>query len=134
MNHWAEKYIGLQWSPLGNGIDSFNCWTFVQHIQKEKYHRELPEILTDGAANLAVMRACAVESGMDHWEPVEVPTEGDCVLLARATHPAHVGIWINANGSSGVLHCAKGPGVIFQTPANLRNSGWGSLSFYRWKL
>lgn len=134
MNHWATDYIGLSWDPTGDGQTSFNCWTFVQDVQRKHYGgRELPDILTNATSDLAVARACAIESGTDRWEPVDEPEDGDCVLLCRATHPVHVGVWVRANGTAGVLHCSRGAGVVFQPPASLRASGWGRLSYYRWK-
>lgn len=133
IDHWAGKYIGKLWAPIGDGVDSFNCWTFVSEVQKQQFNRDMPTIDAEAASNFSVARACAIESAMDRWKRVDSPEDGDCVLLCRSTHPVHVGIWISANNTAGVLHCAQGLGVLFQTPASLRMSGWGKLSFYRWQ-
>ncbi len=132
MTHWVAKYVGRQWDPIGDGDSTFNCWTFVQHIQRHYYKRELPDVPANAIQNTAVARAIADESSSVRWLQVSTPQEGDCVLLARSAVPVHVGVWVRAGVKSGVLHCARGLGVTHQNLLDLRASGWGKLSFYRW--
>lgn len=134
MNHWAARYIGKEWDPIGDGVDSFNCWTFVQHVQHHHFDRELPDMTADAEKNFEIARACANESSVqERWVQVDRPIEGDVVLLCRVRIPVHVGIWVAANDTQGLLHCAEGLGVLFQQPHQLRISGWGRLTYYRWR-
>ena len=64
------------------------------------------------------------------WAKVEMPQEGDCVLLRRSRHPIHVGVWLDVD-DGGVLHCAEDCGVVFQRPDALRLNGWAVEGFYR---
>lgn len=132
MNTWVAKYIGLQWDMLGDGVDTFNCWTFVQVIQRVHFGRELPDIAADAASNMSVARKCIAESKSSRWVAVPSPRDGDCVLMCRAEYPVHVGVWVSGSSKSGVLHCSRGLGVTFQGPLDLRASGWGKLTYYRW--
>lgn len=133
MTHWAAKYVGKQWDALGDGESTFNCWTFVQHVQRSHYGRELPDVAINAAENLAVARAC-IETSQDTaaWQQVATPRDGDCVLMARSRNPVHVGVWVQAGAKAGVLHCARGLGVTHQTPLDLRTASWGRLTYYRW--
>jgi cell wall-associated NlpC family hydrolase len=130
--HWADGYIGKQWDPLGDGESTFNCWTFAQTVQRVHYSRELPDVEINARNNLAIARACVIESTKDNWVSVVTPLDGDIVLLARASIPVHVGTWVRAGYKSGVLHCVKGLGVVHQTPLDLRAAGWGKLTYFRW--
>jgi hypothetical protein len=63
------------------------------------------------------------------WQPTVYQREGDLALLRQSRHPVHVGVWLDVDGG-GVLHCLRGCGVVFQTLASLRLSGWQIESFY----
>lgn len=130
--HWAAKYIGKQWDPIGDGIDSFNCWTFIQQVQLDQYQRKLPDIDINANSDLEVARTCLTEASKAQWLQVSEPMEGDIVLLCRTKQPVHIGTWIVLSERSGVLHCCRGAGSLFQTPLNLRSSGWGGLRYFRW--
>lgn len=80
-----------------------------------------------------VARQLQHNAELDHWAQVEMPTEGDIVMMARAKIPAHVGIWVAANNDQGILHCLQGSGVIFTKESAIRSSGWGQLKYYRRK-
>lgn len=132
MTHWAAKYVGRQWDAIGDGDSTFNCWTFVQHVQQIYYKRDLPDVPANAVVNMSVARAIISESSSSRWVNVPTAHEGDCVLLARSAVPVHVGVWVRAGVKAGVLHCARGLGVTHQAPLDLRASGWGKLTFYRW--
>ncbi len=123
--HWAFDYIGTPWTRDGN-----DCWQFFRRVQAERFGRVIPAF--DMASHRAVVCARAVAENPEraNWQPVDRPQEGDAVLMAHASHPSHIGLWIDVDGG-GVLHCSNGPGVVFQKPAQLKASSWGHLEYYR---
>ncbi|CDK97874.1 conserved protein of unknown function [Magnetospirillum gryphiswaldense MSR-1 v2] len=127
--HWAAAMIGLPWSPHGRGPDLFNCWEFVRMVQAQHFGRGLPDI-ANPEDTLAMGRIFRDHPERRRWVKVDVPQEGDCVLLRRSRHPIHVGVWLALDGG-GVLHCAEDSGVVFQRPDALRLNGWAIEGFYR---
>ena len=129
--HWASHYIGLPWSARGEGPDSFHCWAFVRHIQREHFGRTLPEI-PNPEDLLALARAFRDHPERRRWALVGEAADGDCVLMRQARYPVHVGVWLDADGG-GVLHCCGDCGVVFQPPGALALNGWRIEGFYRFK-
>jgi cell wall-associated NlpC family hydrolase len=127
--HWASQYIGLPYHPQGAGPNAFHCWSFVRHVQKQRFDRDLPEV-PNPEKILGVAKAFRDHSERERWQGVEKPEEGDCVLLCQSRHPVHVGIWLEAD-RGGVLHCEESKGVVFQDRALLRLSGWQVEGFYK---
>lgn len=123
--HWAAGYVGEPW--INHHHD---CWAFFRRVQIERFGLDLPEIDVDACAPLACRRAFASHDERDAWLSVEVPAEGDAVLMGKNKRPAHVGVWIEADGGA-VLHCVEGAGVVVQNRPALRLSGWQVLGFYR---
>jgi cell wall-associated NlpC family hydrolase len=130
MTHWAERYIGIPWVNGATGPDEFDCWGFVRHVQRERFGRELPPIKVDADSIRDVARAFGSHDERASWMQVERPIEGDCVLMAHAKYPSHVGLWVEVDGG-GVLHCIRGPGVVFNSLSALRHFGWGRIDIYR---
>lgn len=123
--HWAFDYIGQPWVH-----GEHDCWGFVRRVQFERFGRVVPAFDVDAYNRMACARAVVANPERSNWILVAVPEEGDCVLLAHARHPSHVGLWVDADGG-GVLHCLRGDGVVFQSIKALKASGWGHLEFYR---
>ncbi len=127
--HWAETYIGIPWSATGEGPETYHCWAFVRHIQKEHFGRTLPAIPNPEDV-LAIARGFRDHPERQRWELVEKPGAGDCVLMRQARYPIHVGVWLDVD-SGGVLHCSQEAGVAFQTRTSLALNGWSVEGFYR---
>lgn len=125
MTHWAATYIGEPWVAQEN-----DCWAFCRRVWSERYGVTVPIIGVDTENMLAVAHAFRENDERTHWHEVDVPREGDAVLMAHWRHPSHVGIWIDADGG-GVLHCEKGAGVIFNSRSALFAAGWKDLRYYR---
>jgi cell wall-associated NlpC family hydrolase len=125
VTHWAAKYIGEPWVA-----GSHDCWAFARRVWLEQFGMAVPAVDVDANNRLACVRAFEGHPIRSDWYDVEIPKEGDAVLLSQSRHPSHVGIWIDADGG-GVLHCVEGRGVIFQTVASLRVAGWREPEFYR---
>lgn len=131
--HWATPLIGRPWEYGAQGPDAFDCWHFVRWVQREHFGIEMPTVEVPRSWEEAHRQ---IESHQERakWQKVDGnPQEGDVVLMARNRIPVHIGVAINANGKSGVLHCVQNSGVVFQDPPGLRSAGWGSLTYFRRK-
>ena len=124
--HPAVHYIGTPWSPHGEGPDNFHCWAFFCLIQKTHYGRTVPPVVNPRTQ--AKMFRAHVER--KRWVWVEVPLDGDGVLMRQSRVPVHVGTWLEVDGG-GILHCAEGAGVVFQRPDALALNGWRVEGYYR---
>ncbi len=131
MNHWAIDYIGVPWRYGAQGPDAFDCWNFVREVQRKQFGVHVPIIMY--ADQREVSNHLQQNPELNNWLQVDSPVEGDIVMMARAKIPAHVGVWVKANASEGVLHCVQGIGVVFTSMGMVRSSGWGSLKYYRRK-
>lgn len=115
------------------GPDAFDCLSFTVMIQREHYGVEMG--LADIGAGewndpAKVKRWLSEHGERKHWRKTNAPKDGDIVLMARNRLPIHIGTWIVANGTGGVLHCGRPTGVIFQVRASLQRAGWGSVQFF----
>ena len=129
--HWSAAYIGRPWVA-----GAHDCWAFFRAVQAEVFGRAIPAVDVDAASPAACVQAIAtLAPPRAGWRPLaeqEPAEEGDAVLLARRDRAAHVGVWIDADGG-GVLHCQKGPGVVFTPRRGLARAGWGRLELFRWE-
>lgn len=130
MSHWATKFIGLPWAYGARGPHEFDCWNFVRHVQKDHFGIDMPEVDYHDDWKSAAENLSHHEERRN-WTQVDKAQEGDVVLMARSRLPVHIGICITANRQSGVIHCVRGQGVVFQPFGSLTVAGWGSLQFYR---
>jgi hypothetical protein len=129
MTHWAEKFIGMPWVNGAQGPDSFDCWGFVRHVYRVERGIDLPILEIDADKPLAIRHAIANEKTRTTWLPVDFTAldDFDVVLLSKAQHPDHVGVWTNG----ALLHCIRELGVCYQTRQSLYRSGWNIVSCYR---
>lgn len=127
--HWAENYLGVPWSPTGEGGACFHCWSFTRHVLRQHFGLEVPAVAySDDVVELA--RLFRDHPERQRWLEVERPADGDVVLMRRNRVPIHVGIWLSVN-RGGVLHCQRGDGVVFMSVADLAVNGWMVHGFYR---
>lgn len=130
MNHWAVPYIGIPWAYGATGPDAFDCWNFVCHIQKTHFSIEMPKVDYNRDWHVAADHLANHEE-RQKWVRTELPLEGDVVMMARSRLPIHIGVFINANRTRGILHCADHQGVVFNPLGTLVGAGWGRLQYYR---
>lgn len=132
--HWATEYIGKPWQYAATGPDAYDCWGFVCAVQRDRFGIQMMDVEYDENWRTAANHLKQHDERR-HWDQVEVKDahEGDVVLMARARLPIHIGIWIAANATEGVLHCLQGIGVTFTPSGSLRGQGWGSLQYFRRK-
>jgi len=128
--HWAEDLIGRPWRAGGRGPNAFDCWGLVRYCWRDRFGIQVPEIPIDAGDLRAVHAGFRDHPERRRWRLVADPREGDAVLMRQSRHPIHVGLWLEADGG-GVLHAARGIGVVFQNPRDLALQGWRIEGFYR---
>lgn len=126
MTHWAGAYIGTPWVA---GVS--DCWSFARTIWAEHFGWIVPPAGVDVADPRAGRVALAVDPTGQGWTPVEVPQDGDAVLMAVGARPCHVGVWIEADPVPGILHSVEGAGVIFTIASRLGGIGYRVVGVYR---
>src|SRR5574337_1767071 len=65
--HWATSYIGLPWRRGATGPDAYDCWSFVAHVQKTHFGRDLPSIDLDESNAFAVSHAISNHPERENW-------------------------------------------------------------------
>lgn len=124
--------IGLPWVAGARGPQAYDCWGLFLAVQREHFHRELPEIPVDAQDLRAVLDAFTTHPERQRWLGVCLPESGDAVLMRQSRYPVHIGVWLDIDGG-GVLHAVRHAGVVFQTLAALDIHGWRVEGVYRFK-
>lgn len=124
MSHWAATYIGQPWVAGAN-----DCWSFARRVWRERFGIVVPAVDVDANNRLLCARAFADHGHEErqNWRQVDVPQDGDAVLMAAGRRPSHVGVWVNG----GILHCIMGAGVIWSSLSALANIGMKTTGYYR---
>lgn len=130
MTHWAVNYIGMPWVSGQEGPHAFDCWGLVRYVQQQHYARHLPSITVDADNIRAVVNEFNTNDERARWVQVDVPADGDCLLMSQSKEPTHVGIWLDVDGG-GLLHAVQGAGVVFSSQSNIRLLGYNVLGAYR---
>ena len=127
MSEFAQ-YLNLPWIEGGRGPEGYDCYGFVQMIQKAHFGIEMSDVAVpdydDGQAILGLINECGERAD---WEPVKIPMHGDIAIVRR---PIHVGVWLNID-RGGILHCIRGFKVVFSHDASWHCSGFGRRTFLR---
>ena len=123
--------IGKPWEAGQQGPDAFDCWGLLAWVYKQQFNIHLPRISVNEGDLRAQVKAFRAHPEHRHWQQVDTLKEGDALLLRQSRHPIHVGIWIDTEGESGMLHSLQGAGVVFQTLNSLTLSGWSIEGVYR---
>ena len=123
-----SDYIGIPWQAGAQGPDAFDCMAFFRHLQKEQFSIDVPAVIApdyDDANALADLMSTHPER--QRWLRIDKPLHGCAVIIHR---PMHIGTWLDIDGG-GVLHCARGAGVIFTSDRSWSMSGFGRKEFFR---
>lgn len=125
MNHWSEKYIGMQWQE-----DSFNCADLAVLVQREQFGHE---VLVEGAhsGDFSQLDA-AIRAGINRAAiEVQIPQDGDGVLIRNGSL-LHVGIYCEM-AEPAVLHNVHKAGVVCHRVRDLKRYGFVIEGYYSWK-
>ena len=126
--HWAENYIGTPWAAGAQGPDEYDCMGFFKKVQAEHFGISVPVIIAPDYENPHVLAALFSEhEERTHWNKISRPEHGCAVIVHR---PMHIGTWLDIDGG-GVLHCARGAGVIFTKDSSWSLSGFGRCEYFK---
>lgn len=132
-SHWALAYIGKPWQSGAQGPDAYDCWSLVRAVQKNVFGNDLPMISVNALDPAAVMAAFAGNAEYAHWQQVEIPQDGDCVITKSSPLVAeHVGIWIDVDGGR-ILQAVYGAGVVAIRPITTQRTIGQHLEYWRYK-
>lgn len=125
--HWAVAYIGRPWIA---GVAE--CWHFAALIWSERFGIDVTEVLAASGDERRARRLIDAHPERDLWQRVEVPAEGDAVLMTQGSrpthHPNHIGVFV---APCHVLHAIRGPGGIFTPISGLAGLGYRVAGYYR---
>lgn len=123
-----EKYIGIPWKAGAQGPDAFDCMAFFRHVQKHEFGLDIPAIIApDYEDHYAIADLFNTHPERQKWPRIPKPVHGCAVIIHR---PLHVGTWLDVDGG-GVLHCARGCGVIFTHDSSWALSGFGRREYFK---
>lgn len=122
-------YIGAPWEAGAQGPQAFDCMGFFRHLQVAHFGVKVPSIIAPDYDDPSVL----VELFGKHqerakWTRIDQPAHGCAVIVHR---PMHIGTWLGIDGG-GVLHCVRGPGVVFTADSAWPVSGFGRREFFRY--
>lgn len=124
--HWVTQYVGWPYERCAQGPDLWDCWSFVRHVQKERYGREVP-FMASPASWGSVARAIPEWAAQFGWKSTDAPRDGDAVILSRMKDPTHIGVWIG--DLKAVLHCPEG-GSVLHDARHLAASQWRIRGYF----
>lgn len=130
--HWATEFIGKPWRSGADGPDAYDCWGLVRAVMQQRAAVDLPIIdVADAADAQEVLRAFKTTAHYAPWRRVETtPQELDVALMTQRKHPAHVGIWLEADRGR-MLHSTSSTGVVALDLVTLKREGYKVLGWYR---
>lgn len=128
MTHWCSRFIGIPYSEM-------NCAELVAHVLESQFLR--PDI----AASLrgfpehdmgARERTEAINQGWRQLaDRVDVPQDGDGVILKIGSRLSHMGIFVDAPKGWHILHTVAERGSVLEPVGNILTCK--VEGFYRWK-
>jgi len=126
---WAAQYIGTPWEAGAQGPEAYDCMGFFRMVQAKHFGIDVPQIIAPDYDDPAILgELFRGHAERTRWQKSE-PAHGCAVIIHR---PMHIGLWLDIDGG-GVLHCARGSGVIFTPDSAWRFSGFGRKEFFTHK-
>ena len=100
MTHTVDynNYVGIPWKCGHSALDGSDCWGLVCMVYKDLFNLDLEhfEIQRIDDQNKTMVMIESVREESD-WESVDVPQEGDVVMMIGrvSLRPEHVGVYTN---------------------------------------
>jgi cell wall-associated NlpC family hydrolase len=126
MSHWSAPYVGTPWVA-----GTSDCWSFARRVWREQFGWQVPPWGGDPQELRHAVVALQAAAHHPDWQAVDLPAEGDAVLMGRSARPCHVGIWIAPAEGAGILHSLERAGVVYTPPGRLPALGLRVLGRYR---
>lgn len=135
MPHWSSAFVGRAYQE---GV--FDCGELARCVQREVFGREVRipaerdyALAGSPREKFAAMTAQIQRLKDDIARRVDVPQEGDAVLLVARGYRQHVGVSCFIEGERWVLHASDGSRqVVLQRERDLALRGLGIEGYYRW--
>lgn len=132
---YLSQLIGTPYKANAKGDGQFDCWSVVCDVRNHLFGDVLPQFeVPDPPSLLWLAKAFDKAKERDHWKQVEQHNglisapDGAIVLMTRASHAVHCGIWLTPEKR--VLHAIEKDGVVFQDLLTLKAYGWTNLRFF----
>jgi cell wall-associated NlpC family hydrolase len=119
---WTAAYLGLPY-VLGEG----ECAQFAARVWRERFGRQVDVAPAHGDM-LRAQRLIRAHMEGPHWQRVEVPEEGDAVVMRKGSVICHVGIWVEPGH---VLHCTRADGTTLTALDDLPEQGFHVVGYFR---
>lgn len=126
MAHWAEQYVGISYQR-------FDCAALCVQVQQDIYGRDI-DLPIERASGLRGISQQIGDLQADYADPVDMPEEGDAVLMIGRGHLNHIGTLVMIRGQAWVLHAMKNVGqTVLHRIHQLESIGLSVEGYYRWK-
>ncbi len=108
---WCARFTRYQYADKGRGPETFDCWGFVRHVEREQFGVEnLPDLAEEYVSaedhgSVAEVVSRYTQALAPHWNKVSSPEPGDIVILNIARQPWHCGVCV---GGDWMMHMQKG--------------------------
>lgn len=97
-----------------------HCWWLVVKVQADLFGQALPSWEADYPGIRDRPRIMASHPLRAVWHPVDLPADGDIVMMGRAPgRDVHAGVYLVGGGRRGVLHTDAPHGVILESLVDL---------------
>ncbi len=128
--HWANRYVGLPFRPLGRDQQGVDCYGLVWKVFLEQFDVRLPDYLGRYGQHLQANEVRNLFTmGLQEpiWSLVDRPRDGDVVVLQIQGHAYHVGIMVDRWR---MLHARESATVAIE---RINSTMWRSrvLGYYR---
>lgn len=127
-----EPLLGRPYRRGAKGPDAFDCWSLVQHLQRELAGREVmsaPDVPPEKVRSLKDY--VAAHPARSQWKRVPRPVHLCVIEMAHHINPFHVGVYLETERGL-VVHCTPGIGVTIDPLLVLRAAGWRQFYFNDW--
>ncbi len=125
--HWPSAFLDVRYEKDAQGPDTYDCWSFVRRIQRERFGRDVPERMSPPSL-LTIAKAMPAWASEFGWVRTDTPQEGDAVFMSQLKHPTHIGVVVKPRPLV-VLHCTEG-GAFLADEFHLKVAGWRLRGFY----
>ena len=128
MAHWTNDYIGREHT------NRFDCAELVMLVMREHYGKEVAVPSTRAYYERGNNYNDTIkEYVFSLFERVEIPQDGDVVLMANGRNLNHVGVFVVLEGRNYVLHNLERVGVILQKAKDVNKYTLQVEGYYRLK-
>ncbi len=121
-----DEYIGIPYLLNGRDRNGLDCYGLVYLVEKEVFHKDLPEFSQISSGNDA---AVLLESNKPllNAKQVDTPIDGDIVLFFRQGAPIHVGVYYDR----GIIHSTDNRGVVYEKLNSVYLKRFQKKEYYR---